>query len=162
MNKEKSEIELIYKEYGAMVFGRCRQILKDEDRAYDALQDVFARLLTFRGDVEFPSTFLYRTATNVCLNILRKEKNERSDLIDQEVYEIASQEDIEKNYFLKEKIVQLFSGEKKSTRTISFMRHIDKMSLAEIADEMGMSVSGIKKRLKKIQDKYRSMEFHHE
>ena len=34
--------------YGPMVLRRCRQLLRDEDEALDACQDVFVRLLQQR------------------------------------------------------------------------------------------------------------------
>src|SRR5262245_65593016 len=56
-----------------MVLRRCRRLLRDEDEALDACQDVFVRLLEHRRTLEarYPSSLLYRIATNVCLNRIR-------------------------------------------------------------------------------------------
>jgi len=156
------QIEKYYKKYGSMVYKRCMEILKNEDRALDAMQDVFARLMTNKNRITFPSTYLYRASTNVCLNVLRKEKNNDASDIDSFMYRIASDEDLEGTFIVKEKLAGIFQGEKKSTRVIAFMRYIDKMNLSDIADEMEMSVSGIKKRLRKIREKCREMELENE
>ncbi|MES0491599.1 MAG: sigma-70 family RNA polymerase sigma factor [Leptospirales bacterium] len=155
-------IEEYYKKYGPMVYHRCLEVLKNEDEATDAMQDVFAKLMTIAEKIRHPSTYLYRTATHVCLNLIRKQKNHLSMDVDSVVYNIASSEDLEKNLLLKDKLHSLFQGEKKTTRVIAFMRYIDKMSLRDIADEMDMSISGIKKRLRNIKDKYQKMELEYE
>jgi RNA polymerase sigma-70 factor (ECF subfamily) len=56
-----------------MVLRRCRQLLRAEDEALDACQDVFVRLIERHGrlDARFPSSLLYTMATNVCLNRIR-------------------------------------------------------------------------------------------
>ena len=62
------DVEALSLQYGAMVLRRCRRLLRDEDEALDACQDVFVRLLVHRTrlDGSFPSSLLYRMATNVC------------------------------------------------------------------------------------------------
>ncbi len=70
------DIDRLYRTYGPMVLRRCRRLLRDEDQALDAMQDVFARLLQ-HGDrltAEYPSSLLYRMATNLCLNRLRERR----------------------------------------------------------------------------------------
>ena len=59
-----------------MVLRRCRQLLQNEDKALDAMQDTFVQLLRHekRLTAGAPSSLLYRIATNICLNVLRSEK----------------------------------------------------------------------------------------
>jgi RNA polymerase sigma-70 factor (ECF subfamily) len=70
------DVEALYRKYGPMVLRRCRQLLKDEDKALDAMQETFVRLLRNRERLQAsgPSSLLYRIATNVCLNLLRSER----------------------------------------------------------------------------------------
>jgi len=42
------DVEALAERYGPMVLRRCRQLLRDEDEAMDASQDVFVRLLEHR------------------------------------------------------------------------------------------------------------------
>jgi RNA polymerase sigma-70 factor (ECF subfamily) len=64
------DIEQFYRRYGPMVLRRCQRLLRDPDKAADAMHDVFVEMLrrqeTLTGDA--PSSLLLRTATNVCLN----------------------------------------------------------------------------------------------
>ena len=70
---EALDVEALSRRYGPMVLRRCRRLLRDEDEALDACQDVFVRLLVHRErlDGAYPSSLLYRIATNVCLNRIR-------------------------------------------------------------------------------------------
>jgi len=148
------DIEEYYNKYGPLVYKRCLFLLKERDDALDAMQNVFAKLIAKETlDVRFPSTYLFRSATNECLNLIRSRKKINNTNIDPTLMTIASDEDLEKRAIVRETVEELFSGEKASTRTIAVMYHIDKMSLADIAEEMNLSVSGIKKRLKRIKDK---------
>jgi RNA polymerase sigma factor (sigma-70 family) len=73
------KIEDLYNRYGPMVIRRCRHLLKDEHDALDVAQDVFVRLLQREGgtaDITYPSSMLYRIATNLCLNRIRDSKLE--------------------------------------------------------------------------------------
>ncbi|MFP4378815.1 MAG: RNA polymerase sigma factor, partial [Spirochaetales bacterium] len=49
-------------------------MLREEEAALDAMQDVFVELLRRENDLtdQAPSSLLYTIATNVCLNRIRK------------------------------------------------------------------------------------------
>ena len=73
----------LFERYGAVVFRRCRKLLGTDERAHDAVQDVFVKVLehghAFRGDSE-PLTWLYRVATTHCLQRLRDERRRQTRL----------------------------------------------------------------------------------
>ncbi len=75
------DVESLYTRYGPMVLRRCRAMLRQEDEAADAMQDVFVRLLVERSrlDPKACSSLLYRVATNVCLNRLRSRRRRPED-----------------------------------------------------------------------------------
>jgi RNA polymerase sigma-70 factor (ECF subfamily) len=133
-----------------MVMRRCRALLKNEDAALDAMQDTFVKVLRYKERLSgnTPSSLLYRIATNVCLNILRR-KNHESDN-NELLLEIASTEDIEKKTFVNDFLERIFKTEHVSTKTIAVLRYIDKMTWKEVAKETGLSVSGVRKRLRML------------
>ena len=45
---------------------------------------------------------------------------------------------------------RVFGREPISTATIAVMHHVDGMTLQEVADAVGLSVSGVRKRLRKV------------
>lgn len=157
------DVEDYYRQYGPMVLRRCRFILKDEDRALEAMQDVFVRLLEKRRKLKhsYPSSLLYRIATNVCLNIIRSEKKRFVDGDDM-LHTIASRDGIENRIEAEEMIERIFQNEKESTRDMAFMHYVDGLTLQEVADEAGLSVSGVRKRLRTLKSRAHNMKEEHD
>jgi len=98
------DIEDLYNRYGPMVIRRCRHLLKDEDEALDVAQDVFVRRLKRKegvSDVSYPSSLLYRIATNLCLNRIRDSKNDPTPVEDELLHQIASHSDADSTHDAK-------------------------------------------------------------
>ena len=140
----------LYAKFGPMVLRRCRRLLGDEDQAVDAMQDTFVQVLRRKDklDAYAPSSLLYRIATNVCLNRLRSQRRRpevpNADLIER----IAHLPDTEAQAGARSLLTRLFAKERESTRTIAVLHLLDGMTLEETAAEVGMSVSGVRKRLR--------------
>src|SRR5919204_4716237 len=67
----------LYEKHAPAVYARCRYLLRDDDAAKDALQEVFAKVLRALGDFRAaasPATWILRIATHHCLNELRARK----------------------------------------------------------------------------------------
>lgn len=139
-----------YQQYGPMVYRRCRALLKNDEEASEAMQDVFVELLK-RGDalsVETPSSFLYRSATNVCLNRLRTRRRKPADADSDLVERIASAPDTEERTLGSLLLDRMFAREQRSTREMAVMHLVDGLTLEQVAQETGLSVSGVRKRLR--------------
>jgi len=153
------DIEDYYRRYGPMVLRRCRRLLNDEDRALDAMQEVFVNLIRNRVKLtgSYPSSLLYRMATNVCLNMIRDEKRKQvthdSDALDA----IARYDDAEDRIGVADLLDRIFERDPASSREIAVLHYVDGMTLAEVAREVGLSVSGVRKRLKKLQASAQSL-----
>ncbi|MCM2333264.1 MAG: sigma-70 family RNA polymerase sigma factor [Anaeromyxobacteraceae bacterium] len=64
----------LYRAHGEIVYRRCLRLLRDPETARDATQEVFLKLVRARahlGDREDVVPWLYRVATNHCLNLER-------------------------------------------------------------------------------------------
>ncbi|MBN1648460.1 MAG: sigma-70 family RNA polymerase sigma factor [Spirochaetales bacterium] len=146
-------VEEFYTKYGPMVLRRCRSLLRNEEQALDAMQDVFVRILNNRDRLNdsAPSSLLYTTATRVCLNIIRKEK--RTVLSDEILQSISASDNPEDKALNRHFLDRLFSREKESTRLIAVMHYLDHFTLEETARHTGMSVSGIRKRLRQLRER---------
>ena len=153
------EIENLYRQFGPMVLRRCRQILREEDWARDAMQDVFVQILR-RGAmaIDHPSSLLYRIATNVCLNHLRDHRRKAEDSGDELLLRIASADDHGGEIEARSVLDHLFGREKESTRTIAVLHLLDGFTLEETAKLVGMSVSGVRKRLRTLKSRIRELE----
>ncbi len=133
-----------------MVLRRCRRLLGDEQNALEAMQDTFVLLLRNQDRLhdDAPSSLLHRMATNVCLNLIRG-RGRRPEVADGDlIARIAMSPDIEARVGARWSLSRIFGEQKESTRTIALLHLLDGMTLSEVADEVGMSVSGVRKRLR--------------
>jgi RNA polymerase sigma factor (sigma-70 family) len=145
------QTETYYRTYGPMVLRRCRSLLRDEDQARDAMHDVFVQLLVNqdRLDDHAPSSLLYRIATNVCLNRIRSRRDADADA-DDVLVRIAAAGDSADRLGARSVLRRLFGGHDESSATMAVMHLLDGMTLDEVATECGMSVSGVRKRLRRL------------
>jgi len=147
---EELDVEALSRRYGPMVLRRCRRLLGDEDDALDACQEVFVRLLQRRGrlDARYPSSLLYRMATNLCLNHIR-DRGRRPAVADEDLLmRIASAEEPGGASEARLLLDRLFGRHPESSRTMAVLHFVDGLTLEEVAEETGLSVSGVRKRLR--------------
>lgn len=146
------DVDALSRRYGPMVLRRCRRLLGDEQEALDACQDVFVRLVQGRArlDARYPSSLLYRMATNVCLNRLRDRPREPSTRDEAVLHDIANAQEPAAGSDARLLLDRLFGRHPESSRTIAVLHYVDGLTLEEVAAEIGMSVSGVRKRLRSL------------
>jgi RNA polymerase sigma-70 factor (ECF subfamily) len=159
------DIESSFERYGGMVMRRCHALLRDEGEAQDAMQDVFVALLRREDDLhdEAPAALLLRVATNICLNRLRTRRRRPEDRDQERLLEIAALEDgagegraVARN--LLKKLFRIDDPLAASTRTIAVMHLVDGLTLEEVAREAGLSVSGVRKRLRALRSRLEGLD----
>jgi len=147
-----------------MVFRRCRALLRSDAQAEDAMHDVFVALLRFdeRLQDEAPAALLLRVATNLCLNRMRGARRRPEDADDDLVLRIAAGDaDGEERTVARDLIRKLFHPSDPlaaSTGTIAVMHLVDGLTLEEVAREAGLSVSGVRKRLRTLRGRLAELE----
>ena len=146
------DVEDYYQRYGPMVLRRCRSLLRDEQQAVDAMHDVFVRILVHRERLvdRGASSLLWRVATNVCLNKIRARRRRPEDPDSTLLWQIAAAEDPEERGAARALLDRVFVREPVSTGTIAVMHLLDGMTLEEVAEAVGLSVSGVRKRLRTL------------
>ena len=152
MTVQTLELDQIYRQYGAMVRRRCLVILKREDDADDAAQEVFVRVLrsagAFRGQSS-PATWLYRIATNICLNRIRDAKNR--ERLDRSAFE-EPEPTRPFEAWPRDLAVRILAEFDDLTRETVLYAEVEEMTHQEIAEMMGCSVSLIRKRIAKFKE----------
>ena len=150
--RDELDVAALSRQYGPMVLRRCRQLLRDEDEALDACQDVFVHVIEGRRRLraEYPSSLLYRIATNICLNRIRDRRRRPETADEEELYAIACAEAPHADSDARMILDRVFDRHPASSRTIAVLHHIDGLTLEQVAEEIGMSVSGVRKRLRKL------------
>ncbi len=154
------DIEAWYARYAPMVHRRCRALLRDDEEAAEAMQDVFVEVVR-RGDkldVQAASSFLYRTATNVSLNRIRTRKRKPSEPNLELIERIAEAPDVEERTLAGALLDRIFAREKPSTRVMATLHLVDGWTLEEVAEEFDLSVSGVRKRLRTLKAHLAEME----
>ena len=149
------DFDNLYRQYGPMVLRRCRFILKNEEKALDAMQDVFVRLIERKEKISnVCSSLLYTMATNICLNKIRADKlrsGPEFDVIAEIIEDSSSSEGTDK---IETTILLdcIFSERDTKDRQIAILHYVDGYTLEETSAKMKMSVSGIRKRLEKLKE----------
>lgn len=142
-----------------MVLRRCRGMLRNEAEAVDAMHDVFVELLRRRDTIDSSgsSSLLYRVATNVCLNRLRS-RTRRKEEPGAELLERIAVASAEERSQAKALLDRLLSREPVSSGTIAVLHLHDGLTLEEVAQQVGLSVSGVRKRLRRLEERLRELE----
>jgi RNA polymerase sigma-70 factor, ECF subfamily len=154
------DVDTLYRKYGPMVLRRCRRLLVDEDQALDAMQETFVKLLRYQDTLtdKAPSSMLYTIATNTCLNMMRAASRRPRSVGEEALERIAAAEDVEAKALDRTTLDGIFAHERASTRTMAVMHYVDGMTLEEVAGHVGLSVSGVRKRLRVLKERTRSLE----
>jgi RNA polymerase sigma-70 factor (ECF subfamily) len=145
---ERDAIAELYRRHGPMVLRRARALLRDEQAALDALQEVFVRALSsgarFRGDAS-PATWLYRIATNHCLNLLRDVSRRRA--LWEEHGARGEPETTAATAESRLQIAQIVEHVRPELQEIAFYYFVDQMNHEEIAEILGVSRRTVGHRL---------------
>lgn len=126
----------------------------------DATQDVFVQVLRRRGELDTgaPSSLFYRIATNICLNRLRSDHRRLVDPEDALLLALVKAEDLEERWAARALLARIFGREAVSTLNIAVLHLVDRMTLEEVAEEVGLSVSGVRKRLRTLRARVQTLE----
>jgi RNA polymerase sigma factor (sigma-70 family) len=149
------DIEAYYLRYGPMVLRRCRQMLKEEQSACDAMQEVFLKVLSNQNRLKgtYPSALLYRIATNTCLNRIR---NERKHTISEYLgilRNVSFFGNLGESGEAEKLLDYILRRERQTTQKIAVMYFINGMTIKEIAETTKLSISGVHKQLEKLRRK---------
>jgi RNA polymerase sigma factor (sigma-70 family) len=148
------DAEALCRQYGPMVLRRCRRLLRNEDEALDACQDVFVRVLEWqqRLDLTSPSSLLYRIATNVCLNRIRDRRHHPVAVDEPLLAAIAAADEPGAGSDARLLLDWLFGRHPESTRTMAVLHFVDGLTFEQVARHTGLSVSGVRRRLRKLRE----------
>ena len=97
-------------------------------------------------------------ATNLCLNRLRDRRGAPEPTEDDTLARLARLEDPGPAAEARFTLGRLFARHKDSTRTIATLHFVDGLTLEQTAREVGMSVSGVRKRLRGLRESLLQME----
>lgn len=141
------ELKFFYERYGPMVYRRCLKLINNKELALELMQDTFIKFANYNSKNIYPSSLLYKIATNLSLNYIKKERHN----INLDFQEESSQNS--EAIFSKNVLEKMFFDEKTKYLEIAVFYFLDGMTLEELSTETGMSVSGIRKILDRLKNK---------
>ncbi|MFO0726982.1 MAG: sigma-70 family RNA polymerase sigma factor [Myxococcota bacterium] len=152
---KREEVALLYLRYGAAVLRRCRYLLREDEQAKDAAQEVFVRILRARDQLRseaVPISWVLKIATNHCLNLLAA-KNARwherfraAETLRLEVLDAEVDARVER----AELVRQLLGKLDAETQAVAIHYYVDEMTQEEIGAALGRSLPTVRKRLEKF------------
>jgi RNA polymerase sigma-70 factor (ECF subfamily) len=120
-----------HRRHAAAVYARCRRLLRDNEAARDVTQEVFIRCLGHRSQLRSGQEllgWLYRVATNLCLNFMRDQKSLRAN---HEQFALAQPGWCEKPSC--HETLELLAGLDERTQAIAIYVYVDGMTHEEAA-----------------------------
>ena len=151
--------EALVRLYEKRVFALTLRMCGNPEDAAEAAQETFLAawqgLAFFRGDASF-STWLYRLASNACVDLLRREGRHRAaaglSLDDEELNldvpdPARSPQDEAERRELREEIERGLASLSPEHREVLVLREIHQLSYDEIAETLDLDVGTVKSRI---------------
>ena len=147
-----SDFNEIYTKKWRQVYKNCYNLLENHSLAEEATQDTMYKLLINFEDIrqETLDAWLKRVATNVCINILKRQQYEKNIIKD-----FPMQEDVAGIQLMKEarEIAKTLAPKHREVFYLAFECGLHNK---EIADRLNIPLSTVKSRIKVCLDELRS------
>ena len=158
MTDHRSAAADLYRQYGPVVYRRCLRLLKEPEAARDATQEVFVKLVRDMERLSDRATVLpwiYRVATNYCLNV-RRNASRRGD--DAAVPDLDLADQTPPDQFPDRALAhQILARFDDSTQAVAVGILVDGMEHEEVALALGISRRTVARRLERFLDSARRM-----
>ncbi len=124
----------------------------DDEDAVEAMQETFVRVLEHdaRLDARAPSSLLWTMATRVALNRIRARGSRPTPGADHSLVDRIATAPLEDQLFARRVLAAVFREHDDTTRAIAVMHHVDGMTHQQVADVVGLSVSGVRWKLRQL------------
>lgn len=147
---DAAAFEALYRRYEAPVYGFCLRYLGDPDRAADAFQETFVRLIDARDDYEPRGRFrswLFTVARRVCVDHSRAASDRRaSEVLPDELPAGAPGQDVERQVAARDEAARLLATLPAAQREVILLSRYHGFTYAEIADLVGSTEAAVKQQ----------------
>ena len=136
----------LYRAYGPAIYARCRRMLGDGQAAEDATQETFLRICRHLDKVP-PATealaWIYRIATNYCLNEIRDRRTRPEPTADLPDHRHDTLHDVshrlESALADRNRVERLIAMTPEKLRAAAWLHHVDGLEQGEVARVLGVS-----------------------
>ncbi len=138
MARREATVAELYRLHGPAVYRRCRRLLKNSELAQDATQEVFCRLVRNLHKLQDHDliAWVYRVATNHCLNMLRDTRGHGEEALDLDLHAPSVGHGCSLDALLVRRLLSRFD---EATQTIAVCVLVEGMDHQEAAELMGVS-----------------------
>jgi RNA polymerase sigma-70 factor (ECF subfamily) len=150
-SSREAAFKLLLKKYQQRIYWHIRKMVIDHDDADDVTQETFIKVWTalpnFRGDSKL-FTWIYRIATNECLNFLEKKKRKHSVSINGEDEEFLTRNLESSSYIdgteVQMKLQKAILTLPEKQRLVFNMKYFDDVTYEEMSEILETSVGALK------------------
>ena len=144
----------LYRAYGPVIYARCRRLLRDGSAAEDATQETFMRVHRHlaKADSREALAWIYRIATNYCLNEIRNRK--RRPEVSADAPETLGN-DLEKVLADRDLAARIVERAPEKLRVVAWLHHVDGLDQGEVARVLAISRRTVVNRLAEFTDNAR-------
>ena len=143
----------LYRAYGPVIYARCRRLLGEGSAAEDATQETFMRVHRHLDKAEGRDAlaWIYRIATNYCLNEIRNRKR-RPELRDAPE---GIGEDLDRALADRDLAARIVEHAPEKLRVVAWLHHVDGLDQGEVARVLEISRRTVVNRLAEFTDNAR-------
>ena len=149
-----SQVARLYRELGPAVYRRCLRLLGSRAAAEDATQEVFVKLLRDVARLQDRATMLpwiYRVATNHCLNVRRDARRRGQDALAEELDVVPARSGEGPEAYPERQLAQVILARFDDvTQAVAIGILVDGMEHAEIAGVLGISRRTVSRKLERF------------
>lgn len=147
------DIAELYERHAPAIYAHCRRLLGSAPAGRDALQESFVRVLQHHrvlGPGDQALRYLYRTSTNVCINLLRQRsvRERAAPLIAAQITATQSNQPIPGD---REFVRMLLEQCDETAVAVALMHFVDGMTQVEVAATLGITRRTVYNRIRKIE-----------
>ncbi len=156
-SNHEERVVALYRELGPAVYRRCLRLLGDREAAKDATQEVFVKLvreIEKLADREAALPWIYRVATNHCLNLLRDARR-RGTAPGPDALDVVP--GAPPSFPQRQLARQVLSRFDVQTQAIAVGVLVDGMEHEEIAGALGISRRTVHRKLTRFLDRARAL-----
>ena len=154
MEDPRSQVSRLYRELGPAVYRRGLRLLGDRAAAEDATQEVFVKLLRDMDRLQDRETVLpwiFRVATNHCLNLRRDARKRGQDALAEDLDVVPDTRGDGPSAYPDRQLVQaILSRFDEETQAVAVGVFVDGMEHKEIANMLGISRRTVSRKLERF------------
>jgi RNA polymerase sigma-70 factor, ECF subfamily len=167
-NGDPTAFEDLVLAYQDKIYNLCRYMLGNAHDAEDAAQDTFLKayqaLPKFRPEASL-YTWLYRIATNTCIDYKRKpvfeslfgDSEEGERLVHDRASDAPSPEQLYQSKQIDQALKEGLGKLSSKLRAIIILKEIEELSYEEIADTLEISMGTVKSRIARAREELQKM-----